>query len=101
MRRRVRQPASGFASGTAAENFKSGSPGPGRCLKNSRLPIAVRPPQPKVFRAAKTSRILGQCRSDRVRAGTESRRGQACPSPATDLLEHTENAVKTMRHACA
>ncbi len=40
-----------FAARTAAENFKNGGLDPVGPVETSRLPVATRPPQPKVRRA--------------------------------------------------
>src|SRR5712692_5782888 len=53
-----------FASRTAAENFKNRGLAPVGLVENSRLPVATRPPQPKVARGH-----LLCCHSSPMRSG--------------------------------
>src|SRR5450759_4400611 len=60
-----------FASRTAAERVKTGARSPG-AFRISRLPVAERPPQPKVARGRlrrRRSDVLGRRRRRRMRPG--------------------------------
>src|SRR6266571_6611770 len=72
-----------FASRTAAENFKSGGLAPVGPVETSRLPVATRPPQPKVARAVCGGAAPLRC---------------AEASPSSRLLASDPTALATPRH---